>query len=292
MKTNVLIAGLAATAFTVGFAGRASAQINVDGTLDSGYGAPLAVQTVNSGFGDSTVGDGTSSGGSELDALYGTVSGGNLYLFVAGNFENNGNHLNVFISDGRAGQSTLALASGTMSVMNGSIFSPGFQATFAIEMHNYQGTAYFDEYALTGTPSGGYAGSVPLTGGIGTGSPANGIVLGLNELNAAGVNGTGGTAANQAAAAAVTTGLEIAIPLSLLGNPSGSIQVLADINGGNDGYLSNQFLPGLAVGSGNLGGTTFNFGSVPGEFVTVPEPSTMVLGAAGLASLLLLRRRR
>ena len=77
-------------------------------TTGVSYGSPLAVQTVNTGFGDSTVGDGTSSGGSELDAAYGNISGTTLYLFLAGNFENNGNLCNIFIDDGGSGgQSTL-----------------------------------------------------------------------------------------------------------------------------------------------------------------------------------------
>ncbi|HVU09043.1 MAG TPA: hypothetical protein VHG89_10910 [Verrucomicrobiae bacterium] len=282
----------------------AKGQITVDGTLDGAYGAPLATQTINTGFGDSTVGDGTSTGGSELDAAYGTVQNGNLYLFLSGNFEDNGNHVNVFISDGRAGQNTLALPDGgTMGAMNGSVFSPGFNATLALDLNDYQGTAYVEEYNLVGTASGGYAGSIGLTGGIGSGSPGGSIVYGLNNVNAAGVNGNTGTAADSTAANAVTTGLEIAIPLSLLGNPSGSIAVLADINGGSDGYLANQFLPGLPVGSGNVGGGgpysgssggAFNFGSTPGEYfvIPVPEPSSLaLLSVPGLATLCAIRRK-
>ena len=84
-----------------------------------GTGA-LATQTINTGFGDSTVGDGTSNGGSELDAAYGTVSNGYLYVFVAGNFENNGNDLNLFIDDGRAGgQNTLTAPDGQLHAENG-----------------------------------------------------------------------------------------------------------------------------------------------------------------------------
>src|SRR5579871_4362787 len=99
---------------------------NGNGTLNAGfYGSALAVQTVNTGFGNAAGGN-DSAGGSELDAAYGTISGGNLYLFFAGNFENNGNHLNVFLDGGAAGQSTLAVpATGTLQTMNGSQFSPG-----------------------------------------------------------------------------------------------------------------------------------------------------------------------
>ncbi len=71
-----------------------------------------------------------------------------------------------------------------------------------------------------------------------------------------------------------------------------TILVLADINGGGDSYLSNQFLPGLPVGTGNVGGGgpftganngSFNFGNTPGEYfaVTVPEPASIgLLGGA------------
>jgi hypothetical protein len=51
--------------------------------------------------------------------------------------------------------------------------------------------------------------------------------------------------------------------------------VLADINGGDENYLSNQFPPGLPNGTGNLGvssGGVFSFGSTPDEYFTVvPE---------------------
>jgi hypothetical protein len=289
---NAILALAAASALAMGASARAT--ITVDGTLDADYGSALATQTVNTGFGDSTIGDGTSGGGSELDAGYGIIQGGNLDIFLSGNFESNGNHANVFISDGRAGQSTLAVpTTGTMQAMNGSTFSPGFQATYALDLNDFSGTAYVEEYSLTGTPSGGFVGSIGLTGGIGTGSPGGTIVYGFNDTNAAGVNGNTGTAANPVAADAVTTGLEISIPLSLLGNPSGGISVLADINGGGDTFLSNQFLPGLPVGTGNLGNSgVFNFASTPGEFsaVGVPEPTTMGLFAGAMA--LLAARRR
>jgi hypothetical protein len=201
--------------------------------------------------------------------------------------------LNVFIDDGRAGQNTLAVpTSATMQAMNGSVFSPGFNATLALDLNDFSGTAFVEEYGLVGSPSGGFVGSFGLSSGIGTGSPGGTIVYGLNNSNGAGVTG-GNAAANSAAALAVTTGLEIQIPLSLLGNPSGPIKVLADINGGGDGFLSNQFLPGLAAGSGNVGTPGLNFGAVPGQYfvVPVPEPSVGALFVAGFLVLAAFRRR-
>jgi len=55
-------------------------------------------------------------------------------------------------------------------------------------------------------------------------------------------------------ASAVTTGIEFKIPLSTIGNPAGNVRLLAFINGSGHDYASNQFIPSLPSGSGNLGG--------------------------------------
>ena len=274
-----------------GAAEHASAQIAVDGTLDAGYGSVLATQTVNTSYGDSTVGDGTSAAGSELDAAYGVVQNGELYLFFSGNFENNGNHVDIFIDDGRAnGQNVLnaSTASGPLSAMNGSVFSPGFNATYAVDANDYSNTLYIDQYDLVNNTAN-YLGSVPLTGGVGNNQNLTGLKVGLNNTNAAGVVGDGGTgtAADPTAADAVTTGLEIGIPLAALGNPAAgsNITIMADINGGNDGGLSNQFLPGLPVGTSSVSGTgltgglagpsagTFNLSGINDGWFSVNVPS-------------------
>jgi hypothetical protein len=252
------------------------------GSTSVSYGSALSLQTINTGFGNAAGGN-DSAGGSEIDAAYGTIAGGNLYLFIAGNFENNGNHVNVFVDGGAPGQSTLAApATATLQNMNGSVFSPGFQATWAFDMNDYQGTLYNEEYVFggPGTLAGGYVGSVPESSvGIGAGTPSGGgypayTSLAINN-NHASVMGSAGAAFGGPYA---TTGLELQIPLSVIGYTGGSILVLEDVNGGGDGYLSNQFAPGLSVGTGNVGGGgpytgpsagAFNFGSTPGEFFTV-----------------------
>jgi len=244
---------------------------NLNGTLNTGfYGSPLYVQTINTGFGDSA--GGGDATGSELDAVYAKVSGGDLYLFIAGAFQNNGNHLDVFVAGGATGQNTLNVPStGSLHAMNGSIFYSGFQATWAFDMNDYSGTLYSEEYNLTGTASGGYVGALAeSSSGIAAGSDGGVASLYLNNTLAS-TMGTSGTAISGANSGAnTTTGLEMVIPLSAIGYTGGAINVLIDINGGGDGYLSNQFLPGLAVGSGNPGGTTFNFGSVatPTNYIT------------------------
>jgi hypothetical protein len=66
----------------------------------------------------------------------------------------------------------------------------------------------------------------------------------------------GNNAANAAAAAAVTSGVEFSIPLADLGAASAfkNIRVVAMLNGQNRDYLSNQILPGVPAPQVNLGG--------------------------------------
>ncbi|MBX3378652.1 MAG: hypothetical protein KF805_01035 [Phycisphaeraceae bacterium] len=59
---------------------------------------------------------------------------------------------------------------------------------------------------------------------------------GDNNVVACDPNTLGGATVNT-----VTTGVEIAIPLSALGNPTGTIKCTAFINSGDGGYASNQF---------------------------------------------------
>jgi hypothetical protein len=283
---------------------------NLNGTLSSGfYGSALSVQTINTGFGNA--GGVDSGGGSELDAAYGRISGGNLYLFLAGNVENNGNHLNLFIAGGAAGgQNTLNTSGGSLATMNGSIFSSGFNATFAFDENDSAGTLYSEEYNLIAN-TGGYVGSLAnsstgIYAGIdGTGQSTIGTIsLYVNNNHISTMGTANGALSGATSGANTSTGYELVIPLSSIGYTGGNVEVLADVNGGGEGYLSNQFLPGLPVGTGNLGGGgpfgpgggTFNFSSTPGEFFTVapaPEPTTLaLLGLSGLATIVAIRRRK
>jgi fibronectin-binding autotransporter adhesin len=295
---SLCVGGLALT----GFAGQALAQ-NVSGNLSTttvNYGAnvpgtgALATQTINTSFGNSTD-TGTYTGapagytdanGSELDAAYGTISNGYLYLFLSGNIENNGNMLDIFFDDGRSGgQNTLEApqGAGTMQAMNGSIFSPGFDATYAVEINDYHGTAYLDEFDLLPGGEANYVGDVSLNND-GIGSSQNigkSIKLGINNTNIS-TMGTSGQATSTSAAQSVSTGIEVGIPLSLLGDPTGNVEVMADINGNGDTYLSNQFLPGMPVGTGSLGDGTetyslagntggFNLSTTSNFWITIPN---------------------
>ena len=280
------------------------AQITGDlGTTSVSYGSPLTVQTINTEFGDSSgAGGGDDYNGSELDAGYGVVSGGNLYLFLSGDVQGgtSQNSLQIFIGGGGStvGQNTLNTTISPLSNMNGSTFASGFNGTLAFTMNDYSGTLYSDGANLqTGGGTGGYLGAVTLSGGIGSGAPAGGsyslpgLQLAFNNTHVS-TQGTGGAALSGATSgAATTTGLEMEIPLSDLGTIDGNIEVMADIDNGGLNYLSNQFLPGLGVGTGNLGTSTFSNANY--FIVPVPEPSTWALFAtSGLGALFMIRRRK
>jgi fibronectin-binding autotransporter adhesin len=298
---------IAAAAAVVGLGRTTRATVVIDGSLDSDYTTSNAVnnpgtpvfQTNNTGFGDNTAtnGDpnGIQAGGSELDGAYAVVQGGNLDLMFTGNVETNFNHLNIWIADGRAGQNTLN-AAGSISSMSGSKFSPNFNATYALDINgginNPNPLTFFinsNDLTQANGPSS-FLGSFAPTA-IGQSFVVGGITFSVNNSNFAGVNGVSPSAASQSDAAAVTTGFEMAIPLTLLGSPHGTIQVVADINGNSNGFLSNQFLPGIPltnsanpdgssnnVGSGGTpisgtAATKFDLSAIPNDWLSVTVPS-------------------
>ena len=172
----------------------------------------------------------------------------------------------------------------------------GFSPAFAIIANGNTTNTFFD-FANLNTAALTFLGSsVPGSGnGTLTGGTANGVSAALNNSNTAGVTGSSGTGGGS-----VTTGLELQIPLALLGNPTGNINVSAFITGNPNttpAFVSNQFLGGTN-GASNLGNAnTVDLTTVPGnQFFTVtqvPEPATVLLvGPALLGGMFFVRRRR
>ena len=260
----------------------ASAQIVLDGRLDSYYGSALSIQNTQTGFGDSNLGMIDWANGSEVDALYARADGGFLYVFVAGNLQGNFNNLEIFV-DGVAGGQNRLRGNNPDVDFNGlnrmgddgsgngltfdQCFSPDLWVTISCGGQPF--TAYMSQAQLL--TLGGGTGSYLGSGGAGDAGAAvfkSGFGFGLDNSCVAGV--TGGT--GQASGSGVETGVEMRVPLaSIPGYASGEIKVLVGINGADHGYLSNQVLGPLGGGR-NLADPRFvNFNLIPGpQYAVVP----------------------
>jgi hypothetical protein len=277
------------------------AQPVVDGTRDASYGSALAVQTVNTQFGDNF---------SEWNAGYGRIVGGRLYLMLTGNLEANFNKLEIFI-DSKAGGQTVFDSSGNDNSqrMDGLVFDTGFTADYHLTARRGtdSGNLKFDiDFANLGAQTA--SGYLDILGGLEgsgmTGTGVNGapILVAYNNSNVAGVAG-GTDAADQTAARAVSTGLELGISLADLMYTGGPIRVMVGQNGGGHDFWSNQFLAGLPAPQGNLGGD--EMGTFTGEaaidmthfagnqyFTVVPEPASIVLASLAVTVYFTYFRRR
>jgi hypothetical protein len=231
---------------------------------------PLATQDTQTGFGNSNLGRPDIANGSELDGAYGVVYNGVLYLVLTGNFETNGNKVEIFF-DTRAGGQNRLLASnpGTPNVGllrmsddgsgNGLTFQTGFEADFWVSFNCFGLPTsiyvdYAELYVNAGNPGVLYycgAGQTKcettggqLTGGE-PGAPA--ILVTVDNSNVAGVDGGFGVSDGSG----VLTGAELAIPLAAIGNPAGSFTITAFVNGQQHDFVSNQILGGLSGLEGN-----------------------------------------
>ena len=252
----------------------------VDGTRDAAlYSTPLVVQTVDTEFGDNA---------SEWNAGYAYVNGGKLYLMFTGNLQNNFNKLQIFIDSKSGGSSTFTSAGNDgAGVMNGMIFDNGFAPDYHLIARRGSGKLDLDFADLTTPAFSSYAdvfgGFDSGAGFTGTGTNALPIRAGYDGSNNAGIIG-GTAAADQTAAAAVTTGLELCIALADLGNPTGPIKVMLLQTSNDHNFVSNQSLGGLPAGFGNLGNpaNTKDFSTYLGDqfFGVDPSPVHLLAGNA------------
>jgi glycosidase len=257
------------TVYSSGSTGGGTADPTIDGTIigDPRWHTPVAIQTVQTGFGDNTdpTPDGN-SGGSELDQLFVTSTTTTLYLAVAGNLEPNGNAIILmFDTNGLAGGASVLDATGATSTWLGSVpnsaagtkMPTGFTPDIILEVQAHSPNQTLSLYAYSFDATGKLAsedtvGQVEATPGFPTADTITGTIRGTSYTFQLALNNShtgpvsaGSSAANPTGAGAAT-GLEIGIPLSLLGN--GPYQILVGLTGAS-GFWSNQFLPPMNPGT-------------------------------------------
>lgn len=279
--------------------GAASAQFTIDGSMtDGGYGLPFAVQGNSTGFGNSNLGQVDYANGSELDQLFIGADAENLYIGMAGNLETNYNAFAIFIDSIAGGQNQLVQPQqgvdfGFFNNMAGTSgsgmrFDAGFEADFAFNVKNgndgnnlYQQLA---NYVIIGSETGGgYLGSNNRsTTFLSGGDLQNAVELMINNSNTGGVGDNNGLAwqlGGVDSGAGVTTGAEMKIPFSMLGNEACDVKIMVALTGGGGEYFSNQVLGSLDGTYGNLGfivgnAPSLDFSTIAGnQYVTV-LPST------------------
>ena len=276
----------------------------VDGTADAAYGSMITTQLMGTGFGDNGTNDLNVATGSELDGAYGIVSNNILYLVLAGNLEANFNKVEIFFDTGPGGQNTLTNINPNVDFNGLNRMGAGCGTCGATNLASNPGLTFDSSFAADywisvtcgGAPFAVYANYAQLwpggccdtngfaTNGYFVGQTAattNGTLFGgtnpytiqatVNNSNFLGVDGSG--CYDDPAVFlqyTVATGVEIAIPLAAIGNPSGPIKVCAFVNGTAHDFVSNQTLGPIWNGvttdcEPNPGEpTVVNFSALPG----------------------------
>jgi hypothetical protein len=257
----------------------AKAAITLDGlNIPSEAWSLKSTQLQPTQFGDNgTAGSQASPGGSEIDQFFAnySVADNKLQIGITGNLEQNYNRLYIFF-DGQAGGDNVLAAGhvdgfpvGIGNLANRITFPGGVTMDHGLEIaintnhtnggftipQNQYDVHYFNLINNTSSVVATGAG-VPALPLANAGGP-NGIKLGWDNSNVAGVTGADASGANSA-----TTGFEFEIDgLTAFNGLQGVVNMVAFVAGDDGAYLSNQSLPSFTSAT-NIGGGTYTYTGV------------------------------
>ncbi|MFK7760154.1 MAG: GC-type dockerin domain-anchored protein [Phycisphaerales bacterium] len=177
----------------------------VDGSIGADAWSQVFLQGNFTGFGDETDGtvdgSGPNGGGSEIDGIYMAKDATNLYIFVAGNLENNGNAIDLYIDTGAGGDSTLGSGLGdggfVVSGQAGLTFDSGFDADYVFSVDAWNDDE--DDGTTPNVPRAFFGpigsdiddlGSLAGYGAANAGSLSGGVQMGIDNSNIEGVIGS------------------------------------------------------------------------------------------------------
>ncbi len=271
------------------------ASIATDG-FAANYGDPLAVQDTQTGFGDNVDETDDTADGSELNEVYAFIDCDMLHIMITGNLASDGTNLDLFLDTQPGGQNPLVasplIGNTTFERMTadennpGFTFDTGFEPDYWLNLHIFEGR--FDT-ALRGylgvldpqQPYGWFLGTkTPSVTGmlLGGDTSAPDVRLTVDNSNLDGVSGGNGSDDGSG----VSTGIEIAIPLSAIGNPECALRLCSFITDAEHETVSNQFLPGIGGGP-NLGEPrTVNLAQYPGDQFVEIERTNVSQPVGGL----------
>ncbi len=235
----------------------------IDGVgIPAGYEACDSRATQNS---STNLGDNIA----ELNQLFVRAESGRLCVGVTGNLPGDGTGLALLIDSTAGGQNVLnfngfAPPPNGPNLLTGTKLDAGFAPDHLLFMNTVGSTIYVDQFALptSGTVTKTYRGqgvAGSLNGQLTGGTNPNGMQVAVSNTNTLGVTSL---SANNAGTA--QDGVEYIIPYADIGaSLGGSVRVAAFVIRGN-GLVSNQWLPGVGSGYGDLG-TAPDMTAVPGD---------------------------
>ncbi len=243
-------------------------------------GLVAATQNNGTGLGDNQV---------EMNRLFVRTEGTDLHVGITGNLVTNAVGLCLLVDSEAGGQNVLDFTDAPTppngpDQLTGLALDPGFSPDHMLFANLFNGTLYVDRYELLdgGGVDKTYVGQGTANDGNGDltgGNNPNGIQVAIDNSNTDGITET-----TVERAPIPTTGIEMVLPFADLGIPTGPGQVkLAAFFLEPDGNVSNQWLPGVGGGFGNLG-TAPDMTLLPGAqcvLLGLPRESTGAVDPPG-----------